>query len=1154
MSNLQDFSGRDWLFEVLSDWARTGETPACLIIGPPGSGKSLVAERLAQLPQLLPGVLAHVHFCQFNSVAVDPLRLIEAVAGALASRYPVYRRALNIDDSRTLINIHGEASVERAECAQVTVTGVHITLNLSSERSARRAFEQLVANPIRALRASGNHEPIYVVVDALDETFDTQGNSLLIPFLSGIMHPNADLPPGLKFVLTSRPDQRIFGALGRATRVHLIEDEPLPNADIVSFLETRYADLNQGDFVSKLAARSHGNFLYAYYVAEDSRRHRDVKARQFPDGLDETYREYLERELPHDRITWRKLVRPVLGLLCVAHGEGLPHELIAGATGLRRSQVDDALSMLGQFVTLQPDTKTVRLYHDSFREFLISTETQLVYPDEALEYLNNHLLDIACGRVTLHTESVRHYLLSHLPRHLQEEDRTDALRLLLLDISWMSEKLRALGTFDLISDLELASPWPPAVALTKVLRMSAAIVDEHPEQLRAQLAGRLLENQNEALHALWRSLSDDQETMWLRPVTASLPTEVGPEYLSFHPHAGPVSCLAFSFPVDVLLSCSRGEPYIRAWSIGDREQTFTLELPAERVTSLACSATSPIAASGHKDGTICLWDLAKRSLITSLRTAQDPIVATILNGEKFYAVTLTGIITRISFTDWSTIAEQTIDAGHVTSVGVSPVSGDLFVNTTSSKAYQLSAGNLEVIQIFHETGDGGFWTHGAAIHPDGDILVTSGHDKLKHFSISTGALILSQYIGHVFFKDLTFTKSGDMLLGRSSLMEVLDREFYHKASFGNELSCMTLCHPHNLVATGSETGLIKIWDLTAPNLRQEDTFRHRGRITDIRVSDDGEIAAVAVARNVVEYWNLRERKTIGAALVDPELWYNRSPQPVGLALSPDGQYSLSAGDVGAVCAVHIPALNEDGVEGKSEVIPDPCVVGSPVTGHIAAIGSKGDIYLWNMQRDRRLAVIHLGRDERIRAVIGPLWDCVFVLTSTTLFELSVRRGKITRRTPHSGEFTGPLGWLRDGPTAIALNARGDIVCFLSGKQSGWPDVRAQLFATAPNTGRVVCVSQDGRIACWQWHREQPLWSRQTGRRKLTSIVISPEETWGLLIGEDDEIELFEIETGRSIATFMAEGPVTAAQVSQRTRIVIAGEASGRLHILEVMGQ
>ena len=122
--------------------------------------------------------------------------------------------------------------------------------------------------------------------------------------------------------------------------------------------------------------------LYARYLIDDPERDwsevEDVGALGLPDGLPGIYEEFLTRRLAATAEAWR-LYRPLLGLLAVAQGDGLPPSHLRGAhrravPDLKDSQHDDALTDLDQYLAPRRDPEApYRIYHRSFEEYLLAS-------------------------------------------------------------------------------------------------------------------------------------------------------------------------------------------------------------------------------------------------------------------------------------------------------------------------------------------------------------------------------------------------------------------------------------------------------------------------------------------------------------------------------------------------------------------------------------------------------------------------------------------------------------------------------------------------------------------------------------------------------------------------------------------------------------
>lgn len=168
-----EFHGRAWLAASIVDWLADPASQVLVIQGTAGTGKSALA---AHLQHALPQIVGSF-FCAWDDTAtLDPRVFTRTMAYKLAIRLTDYRRHLldadAADDSDTL---------------------------------ATSMFERLVAAPLRHL-IDGQRAPMAFIIDGLDEAQGTAANELSA--LLGAVAPT--LPPWLKLIITTRPDERLW--------------------------------------------------------------------------------------------------------------------------------------------------------------------------------------------------------------------------------------------------------------------------------------------------------------------------------------------------------------------------------------------------------------------------------------------------------------------------------------------------------------------------------------------------------------------------------------------------------------------------------------------------------------------------------------------------------------------------------------------------------------------------------------------------------------------------------------------------------------------------------------------------------------------------------------------------------------------------------
>jgi WD40 repeat protein len=529
------FTGRGWVFEALDRWLSEDRQRRFLLVGGPGTGKSTLAARLVELgrgevpadgfPRLGQGALAAAHFCRARvDQTLDPRRVFESLSLQLASRYPGFRDALIAQAKEPGVEIHisGRAEVEVAEGE---VSGIRIGSLDVAGLAAGEVFDRLLRRPLEALCTNDFEGQVLILVDALDEALGYQGHPNLVEALRAATDASEELPAQVRLLFTSRPDRRATERMGELA-MDLLADAPPDEHDVRDYAERRLAtklpDAEERRAVAaRVAEAGNGNFLYARYVVEDLLARpealSDLGTLTLPDGLEEHYREFLSRELARSDEPWAERYRPLLGALAVAHGDGLTAAELAGATELRRSQADYALRVLAPYLSPPSMGGRVRLYHQSFRDFLLHDRDYGVYPDEANQRLADFFLDEYGEDWSADEPSggSRDYALEHTPTHLAEAaglagQRSTQRRLaeqlasLLLDLEFLEAKTSALGVDAAVADLRLAADAignPEVGTLERVLDRAAHVLRGWSANLRPELFDQELANAARAIAA-----------------------------------------------------------------------------------------------------------------------------------------------------------------------------------------------------------------------------------------------------------------------------------------------------------------------------------------------------------------------------------------------------------------------------------------------------------------------------------------------------------------------------------------------------------------------------------------------------------------------------------------------------------------------------
>jgi WD40 repeat protein/uncharacterized protein YukE len=779
LSRLQHgFTGRGWVVDAVKEWlSDPGGTPAFLLTGDPGAGKSAV---MAHLAQTLPQVAA-LHFCRAdNSQTLRADAFVRSVAAQLATQLPSYAEALR---------------------------GV-LTQPNALDEEPDALFKNLIINPLATAPAGDG--PLLLLVDGLDEAVQRGAPTApSIPRLVGsFLGELATMTGRVRLVLSSRPVPGVLQHVqGQSTPFALQASAPDNWADLEAFVSERLeriagalkkAGTDAQAVTAWLTERADGNFLYAEQalLGIESGRLDPSEPDAFPTGLVGLYASQFERLFPgpNGTASYNTELRPLLSVL-VAAREPLTAEQVAGALGAAGQADAAGLDPMDPAFTVRRRMKQVAAqyperdgryvpFHASVTEWL-SGETGHAATDAmtyAVSLKAGHRMLAAAGQAAWNEDGADSppYALRHLPGHLLDGGQWEEAHDLLTTLAYVEAKAQAGYVGDLAEDFKAAAQAAPRSrrAEARILRVLGRAIEHemgflrrHPDLVfqvcwnrgwwtDAEAAGYYFDIEASAAEgyqppwALERPKVSGLLERWRRErarapwVRRTLPPRdlFASDQTVLRGHEDIVYHVAWS-PSGGRLATASNDGTVRVWAPTSEAAPLVLRGHEDGGTHVAWSPSGDRLASASHDGTVRVWDPTGEAAPLVLRGHEDIVyhVAWSPSGEHLASASHDG---TVRVWDPTGMAAPLVLHGHenwVNHVAWSP-SGDRLASASRDRTLRVwdPTGTAEPL-VLHGHED---IVYHVAWSPSGEHLASASKDQTVRVWDPTGTaepLVLRGY-------------------------------------------------------------------------------------------------------------------------------------------------------------------------------------------------------------------------------------------------------------------------------------------------------------------------------------------------------------------------------------------------------------------------
>jgi WD40 repeat protein len=1164
---LGDFTGRAWVFDRLNTWLEADMLRTFVLTGEPGTGKSTLAARLVQFsqgeltatayPHLGRHCLTSFHFCQVRADStLDPRRFVETLSLHLADRYQPFALALTKMGGQEII-ITASQTVGTAESG-ATITNVAIKELHIGKLSARRAFDQLVRRPLEQLCTRDFQETILILVDALDEAVSYDPDENLVALLSHITSDAADLPPQVRFLLTTRPDPRVLHLIGEPS-LDLLADAPADVDDVRVYTFHRLhflADPHRGELADRVAKEGKGNFLYARYVLDDLLPRldqvEDLRTRPLPRDLKDVYRQFLRRELGQSlQKDWHELFGPILGTLAVARGEGLTRTQLAGVVGRTLSEVDDILLTCAQYLAGNQPEGPFRIYHQSFREFLLEDRSYRIYPDEANKAIVRFFFEKNKDNWLSCQES---YALQYTPSHLleavqqaeqqQEGQLWPELEALLCDLRFVEAKCAAGLVYDLEADYDAAL---------------AVLPEAQQEQERTRAHRQEVARYTQDLIAYakaWREArarQDADPTHYPLPAHEAIPL--------------PIIATVHLWTDDELRADT--ERIIHASTRLDRLHAFATFVRAES-HHLMQFATLPGFCVQQAYNSADAGPLVSAASSLLLAETGTPLLLLLPAQRDAYAPHPALLRTLADHTDQ-------VNSVSVTPDGQTAVSGS---SDHTVRVWDLTSGKCRHTLQGHT---GGVWS--VSVTPDGQTAVSGSDDNTMRVWDLTGGVCLRTLEGHTrIVNRVSVTPDGQTAVSGSTdgtvrVWDLVSGECRHTLQGGGNAGVSVMPDGQTAVS-GSTDGTVQVWDLISGECRH--TLGRSSDIFGVSVTPDGQTAVLGGGKwaGTVQVWDLISGECRHTLRPDSDSVTSVSVTPDGhIAVSGDGSpmFMLKNDD-----AVQVWDLTSGACLRTFATHTGPVISVSLTPDGQTAVSGSWDrtVRIWNLTNGeyhytfqghpREVSSVSLTPDDQTAVSVSGdgtvrVWDltsgkCRHTLQGTNGTGRSVTPDGQTiyvseyapnndRSLPISDVSVTP-----DGQTAVSESWDRTVRVWdlVSGEcrhtLQGHPGM-GRCHCITPNGQTLVIDSSDHTVQVWDLTSGK---CRHTLQGEVSSVSLTPDDQTAVSVSGDGTVRVWDLTSGKCRHTLQGEVSSVSHCITPDGQTFVMGSSDGTVQVWDLV--
>ena len=863
----------------------------------------------------------------------------------------------------------------------------------------------------------------------------------------------------------------------------------------------------------------------------------------------------------------------------------IPLTTLQALWGLDEFDAEDAVSLLADasLVQHQANEGAIRLH-----------DVLLDYAADGLENataIHGRLVDAWADLYDLPD----HYAWTWIGRHLKGAGRLDCLRELLLDFAWMQKKLEESSLNSLIAACER---FPGDAAMRKIaraLRLSRQAITHSSRELGEQLRVRLARQTLEDIERLRLQIEGLTTQPRLRAERATL---MPPGMLSYtlSGHSNWVLAVAITPDGQRAVSAS-DDNTLKVWDLNNGEEAQTLSGHSNWVLAVAITPDGQRAVSASDDNTLKVWDLNSGEEAHTLSGHSNSVNAVAITPDGQRAVSASDDNT-LKVWDLNSGEEAHTLSGHSNSVNAVAITPDGQRAVSASDDNTLKVWNLNSGEEAHTLSGHSNSVNAVAIMLDGQRAVSASSDNtLKVWDLNSGeeAHTLSGHSRVV--NVVAITPCGQRAVSASSdnMLKVWDlnsgEEAHTLSGHSNWVLAVAITPCGQRAVSASYDNTLKVWDLNSGK-EAHMLSGHSRSVNAVAITPDGQRAVSASYDNTLKVWDLNSgeeaqmlsghsnwvrsvaitldgQRAVSASSDNTlKVWDLNSGEEAhtlsghsnwvrAVAITPDGQRAVSVSDDNTLKVWDLNSGEEaHTLSGHSKLVRAVTIT---LDGQRAVSASDDNtLKVWNLNSGEEAHTLS-GHFRSVNAVaITPDGQrAVSASDDNTLKVWDLNSGEEVHTLSGHSNSVNAVAITPDGQHTVSASSdnmlkvwdlnSGEEAHTLSG-HSNW--VRA--VAITSDGQRAVSASSDNTLKVWDLNSGEEAHTLSGHSNWVRAVAITPDGQRAVSASSDNTLKVWDLNSGAYLCGFTADAAVLCCIVTPDGRTIVAGDASGQVHILRFL--